>query len=139
MPGRVGVSKVGLQADVEDEDLAVADSAGAGNFDDPIHDSLGKAVVDEDGDLDLGKVDGVVLAATVEGESILLSAVTLCLGDTNGVDLEVTDGFEDGLGAKRFDDRHDLLHIEGRFTESGAGRSSLCSWVLSEDGPFLDK
>src|SRR5262245_44319174 len=75
----------------DDEDLAVADAAGAGGADDVVGHFFRARILDPDADLDLGQERQAVFAAGVTVEVALLAAIALGLADHAGAGLQVRD------------------------------------------------
>src|SRR5436190_20486445 len=93
-----------------DEDLAVADLAGARRFDDGVDRALDLVVRDHDLDLHLRQEIDHVLGAAIELGVALLAAEPLHLGDRESGDPDFGQRFAHFVELERFDDRFDLLH-----------------------------
>src|SRR5690606_36011366 len=110
--GRAGFA--GADADdllpIEDEDLAVADLAGAGGVLDRL-DGLGDELVgDARLDLDLRQEADDALRAALEPGRALLAAEALHLGDGDALDADARKGLPDFVELERLDDGGDEFH-----------------------------
>src|SRR6185312_10931618 len=96
--------------DRRDEDLAVADLAGARRLDDRLDRALGERVLQDHLDLDLRQEIDDVLGAAVELGVALLAAEALDLGHGEPGDAELRQRLAHLVELERLDDRFDLLH-----------------------------
>ena len=96
--------------DVDDEDLAVADAAGAGGVLDRLDDILGETVLDHHFDLHLGQEVDHIFGAAIELGMALLPAEALDLADRQPGDADLMQRVFDVVELERLDDRFDLLH-----------------------------
>ena len=93
-----------------DEDLAVADLAGARRLDDRLDRALDQRVGDDDLDLDLGQEIDDVFGAAVELGVALLAAESLDLGDRQAGDADFGQRLAHLVELERLDDRFDFFH-----------------------------
>src|SRR5690625_10762 len=100
--------------DAGDEDLAVADSARAGRFDDGLHRTLHQAVIDNHLDLHLRQEVHHVLRTAIELGVSLLAPKSLGFGYGDPLDAYFVKGFLHLIKLEGLDDRFDLLHGPGR-------------------------
>src|SRR5262249_24519683 len=97
--------------DVEDEHFAVADAAGAGGADHLVGDLLPALLADPDADFDFGQKRHAVFAAKVTFQIVLLPAIALRFLHEASVDVQLVDGFQHRLGAKRTNEDGELFHV----------------------------
>src|SRR5690554_2592737 len=133
--GRAGLA--GADADdlleVEDEDLAVADLAGAGGVLDRL-DGLDAELVDDGRlDLDLGKEVDDVLGATVELGMALLATEPLHFGDGDALDHDPRKGLADLVELERLDVGGDEFH---GFSPGSGGRARRSCRLAQKDLPM---
>src|SRR5690606_37331747 len=111
---RVGVQLAGADphhlAQVPDEDLAVADLAGAGRLHDRLGHHLDLVVRHRDLQLDLGQEVDQVLGAAVELGMPLLAAEALDLGGGDAGHADLRQRLAHVVELERLDDGHDHLH-----------------------------
>jgi hypothetical protein len=97
-----------------DEDLAVADLAGARCLDDSLDRAVDEAVGDDQLDLDLGQEIDHVFRTAVELGVALLPAEALDLGDREPGDADLRQRLAHFVQLERLDDRFDFFHgVEG--------------------------
>ena len=108
-PAFAGADADGL-LDGEDEDLAVADAAGARGGLDRLDDALDQIVLDHHLDLHLGQEVDDIFGAAIELGMALLAAEALDLGDGDPADPDLVERVLHVVELERLDDRFDLFH-----------------------------
>ena len=93
-----------------DEDLAVADLAGAGGFDDCGLDAGDEIIGEDDLDLDLGQEIDRVFAAAINLGMALLASKALDFRDRESLYPDACKGFLNFLEFERLDDGVDFFH-----------------------------
>src|SRR3954452_5161777 len=94
-----------------DEDLAVADPPGVRRRGDRLDDALGKAVLDDHFEPDLGQEIDDIFGAAIELGMPFLAAEPLGFGDGDSGDADLVKRFLHLVELERLDDRLDLLHV----------------------------
>src|SRR5260221_6287289 len=100
--------------DVGDEDLAVADLAGACGLDDRFERALDQRVADDDLNLDLGQEIDHVFGAAIELSMALLAPEALDFGDRQTGDADFGKRLAYFIEFERLDDRFDFFHGSSR-------------------------
>src|SRR5262245_4347413 len=115
---RVGPALAGADADDlfdrGDEDLAVADAAGAGGLLDGLAGAFHLVVLEHDLQLHLGQEIDHVLGAAIELRMALLAAEALGLRHRDALDADLVQGLLHVVELERLDDGFDLLHFSSR-------------------------
>ena len=102
-----------------DEDLAVADAAGAGGVDDRFHGAFHDGIFADDFDLYLRQEVDDVLGAAVKLGMAFLAAETLGFHDGDALQSNLVEGFLDLIEFERLDDGFDFLHAhQARFSRA---------------------
>src|SRR5256885_9329580 len=114
--------------DAGDEDLAVADLAGARRLDDGIDGALDLVVRHHHLDLHFRQEIDHVLGAAVELGMALLAAEALDLGDGQAGDADFGERFAHFVELEGFDDGLDLLHLR---SPTGEGHCIVATWKAS--------
>src|SRR5688572_15887416 len=96
--------------DVHDEDLSVADPAGAGGFGDSLDDIVDQAVLHDDLDLHLGEKVDDIFGTPIELRMPLLAAEALHLGDGDSGNARIVQRVLHVVELERLDDRFDFFH-----------------------------
>src|SRR5205814_6573482 len=115
--GLAGADADGL-LDRQDENLAVADLAGAGGLADRVEGALDEGVLDHHLDLDLGQEAHGVLGAAIDLGLALLAAEALHLADRQALDAKPGEGVAHLVELEGLEDRHHQLHCIPRATSA---------------------
>ena len=133
--GFAGADADGL-LDRGDEDLAVADLAGARGLDHGLDGLLDAVVGQHHLDADLGQEIDHVLGAAVKLGMALLAAEALNLGDGQAADADLGQRFANFVELEGFDDGGDLFHFAcpgfRSAWKAGRGRGArgaYCRWL----------
>src|SRR4030095_14825226 len=114
--------------DRRDEDLAVADLAGAGGLADGVHGAFDLAVLDHQLDLDLGQEAHGVLGAAIDLGLALLPAEPLDLADRQALDAKPGERVAHLVELEGLEDRHHQFHCRLPFAATARkGRASVKS------------
>src|SRR5215211_366932 len=112
---RLGAGLAGTDADRlldrGDEDLAVADLAGAGGLADRLDRALDQGIVDHHLDLHLGQEAHGVLSAAIDLGLAFLAAEALHFADGQALDAERRQRIADVVQLERLEDGHDHFHF----------------------------
>src|SRR5262245_62132273 len=110
------------QRAIDDENLAITDAPGPGDFHNLFGDHRRLLVLDPDRNLDLRQKRQTVLTADIALEVAFLPAVTLRLADDARRYAALGDRLQDRLRTKRLDDDGQLLHVPLGVKRCGTNR-----------------
>jgi hypothetical protein len=110
VPSFLGSNAISV-IDAVNENLAIANLAGLGGFNNGINGGGHLVFGKDDFDFDFGQKIDVVFAAAINLGMALLPSIPFDLGDSHALNAHVIQSLFDIVHPERFDNRFNLLHI----------------------------